>query len=251
MRLYLLRHAEAVPGTPDASRDLTAHGQRQVALLAKGAGRAPLEEVDAIEHSPLVRAVRTAQLLRLATGSPLPLKVLGGLEPEHDPRKTAAQLGKSRRSRLLVGHNPHLAELAALLLGLPDGGAAVGQAQQQGRQLREVRVMPDQQAAAARLAELRRRLARIVLRLQPAQHLERQRRARRQPQQLGRAHRADERAVLDRVDFFERRPARALGEQGDLALPVRGEVTRRIRRPGDGFGMTEQIETHPGKVGPK
>jgi phosphohistidine phosphatase len=125
MRVYLLRHAEAVPGTPDASRDLTAHGQRQVALLAKGAGQVPLEEVDAIEHSPLVRAVRTAQLLRLATGSPLPLKVLGGLEPEHDPRKTAELLAKSRRSRLLVGHNPHLAELTALLLGLADGGAAV------------------------------------------------------------------------------------------------------------------------------
>ena len=125
MRVYLLRHAEAHPGTPDASRDLTAHGQRQVALLAKGAGRVPLEEVDAIEHSPLVRAVRTAQLLRLATGSPLPLKVLGGMEPENDPRKTAELLAKSRRSRLLVGHNPHLAELTALLLGMADGGAAI------------------------------------------------------------------------------------------------------------------------------
>ena len=125
MRVYLLRHAEAVPGAPDASRDLTPHGQRQVALLAKGAGRVPLAEVAAIEHSPLVRAVRTAQLLRLATDSSLPLKVLGGLEPEHDPRGTAELLGRSRRSRLLVGHNPHLAELAGLLLGLADGGAAV------------------------------------------------------------------------------------------------------------------------------
>jgi phosphohistidine phosphatase len=125
MRAYLLRHAEAAPGMPDALRDLTAHGQSQVVQLAKGAGRIPLEEVDAIEHSPLVRAVRTAQLLRLATKSSLPLKVLGGLEPEHDPRKTAGLLGKARRSRLLVGHNPHLATLAALLLSLPDGAAAI------------------------------------------------------------------------------------------------------------------------------
>jgi phosphohistidine phosphatase len=125
MRVFLLRHAEAVPGTPDASRDLTPHGQRQVAQLAKGPGRIVLAEVGAIEHSPLVRAVRTAQLLRLATESGLPLKVLGGLEPSADPRVTAVALGKSRRSRLLVGHNPHLAELAALLLGLADGGEAV------------------------------------------------------------------------------------------------------------------------------
>ena len=96
-----------------------------MALLARGAGLAPLGEVDAIEHSLLVRAVRTAQLLRLATRSPLPLKVLTGLEPEADPRKTAALLAKSRRSRLLVGHNPHLAALVALLLGLPDGAEAI------------------------------------------------------------------------------------------------------------------------------
>ena len=53
------------------------------------------------------------------------MKVFAGLEPEADPRKTAAIVAKARRSRLLVGHNPHLAELAALLLGLPDGGAAI------------------------------------------------------------------------------------------------------------------------------
>lgn len=125
MRVYLLRHAEAVPGTPDASRDLTGHGQRQVATLAKGAGAVALADVLAIEHSPLVRAVRTAQLLRLATGSSLPLKVLAGLEPAEDPRPTAALLGKSRRSRLLVGHNPHLAALAALLLEMTAGGEAI------------------------------------------------------------------------------------------------------------------------------
>lgn len=125
MRVFLLRHAEALPGSPDALRDLTPHGQRQVAQLAKGAGLIPLAEVAAIEHSPLVRAVRTAQMLRVATRSTLPLRVLGGLEPEHDPRRTARLLGKSRGSRLLVGHNPHLAATAALLLGLAAGGEAI------------------------------------------------------------------------------------------------------------------------------
>jgi phosphohistidine phosphatase len=122
MRVYLLRHADAVPGEPDPLRDLSPKGQRQVADLAKGAGRTPLATVRAIEHSPLVRAVRTAQMLRMLTGSPLPLKVLPGLEPAADPQKTAAQLGKTRRDRLLVGHNPHLATVAELLLGLPTDG---------------------------------------------------------------------------------------------------------------------------------
>jgi AraC-like DNA-binding protein len=42
-------------------------------------------------------------MLRMLTGCPLPLKVLPGLEPAADPQKTAAQLGKTRRDRLLVG----------------------------------------------------------------------------------------------------------------------------------------------------
>ncbi len=125
MRVFLLRHAEAAPGEPDALRDLTPRGQKQVADLAKGAGRVPLELIEAIEHSSLVRSVRTAQLLRLATGSRLPLKVLRGLEPAADPVATALQLAKARQSRLLVGHNPHLASLAALLLGLPAGDQAI------------------------------------------------------------------------------------------------------------------------------
>jgi phosphohistidine phosphatase len=128
MRLFLLRHADAVEGSPDAGRDLSPKGQRQVAELAKGVGRVPLATVPAIEHSPLVRAVRTAQMLRMLGGSSLPLKVLPGLEPAADPRKTAAQLGKTRRDRLVVGHNPHLAAVAEALLGLPAGGVRLRKA---------------------------------------------------------------------------------------------------------------------------
>jgi hypothetical protein len=54
--------------------------------------------------------------------------------------------------------------------------------------------------------------------------------------------------MLDRVDFLERHPTRALGEQGDLPLPVPGEVARGIRRPGVGFGMSEQVEAHTNKL---
>ncbi|MCX6920028.1 MAG: histidine phosphatase family protein [Verrucomicrobia bacterium] len=125
MRVFLLRHAEAAPGIPDELRDLTPKGQRQVAELGKGTGRLALATVEAIEHSPLVRAVRTAQLLRLASGVSLPLQVMRGIKPEDNPRLTAVQLGKARQSRFIVGHNPHLAELAALLLGLGSGGEAI------------------------------------------------------------------------------------------------------------------------------
>ena len=54
--------------------------------------------------------------------------------------------------------------------------------------------------------------------------------------------------MFDRIDFRQRHEARALGQLGDLTLPVGRKVARGVRRPGDGFGMAEQIETHDGKV---
>jgi len=54
--------------------------------------------------------------------------------------------------------------------------------------------------------------------------------------------------MLDRVDLLERHPTRALGEYGHLALAMRRQVARGIRLPGDGFGMSEQVEAHVGKL---
>lgn len=81
--------------------------------------------VRAIEHSPLKRSVQTAQCVKSAAKVRQPLQVLAGLEPEANPRVTAAQLARSRSSRLLVGHNPHLSSLVGLLLGLRDGAEGI------------------------------------------------------------------------------------------------------------------------------
>jgi hypothetical protein len=54
--------------------------------------------------------------------------------------------------------------------------------------------------------------------------------------------------MLDGIDLLERHLAGALGQQSDLPLPVRGEVARSVRRPGDGFGMSEQVGAHDGKL---
>ena len=54
--------------------------------------------------------------------------------------------------------------------------------------------------------------------------------------------------MLDGEDFFERNQARPLGEPSHLALALRRQVARGIGRPRDGFGMTEQVEAHAGKL---
>jgi len=111
MIVFLLRHADAVPGEPDEVRLLSPKGRRQSARVGRQLGLEVWSLVRAIEHSPLLRSVETAQLVKSAAKVRQPLQVLAGLEPEADARVTAVQLARSRSARLLVGHNPHLASL--------------------------------------------------------------------------------------------------------------------------------------------
>jgi phosphohistidine phosphatase len=101
--IWLLRHAHAEDGSPDADRPLSARGERQA--RAVGAALAVLGvELDACLSSSRVRARETARL----ACEPL------GIEPreEHalrggpfDPLDVAAGHGESV---LLVGHDPDL-----------------------------------------------------------------------------------------------------------------------------------------------
>ena len=117
MRLFLLRHAEAAPGLPDAERALTKRGRSQVEKLVSALDWACLADIRAIEHSGLVRARQTAEDLARLAGLRAPLSIRAGMRPADDPRIVARDVVTSREDRLLVGHNPHLARLAGILLG--------------------------------------------------------------------------------------------------------------------------------------
>lgn len=117
MKLYLLRHAEAHPGTPDDRRALTSKGVRTVVELAAFVKKRLSLEVDEIRHSPYVRARETAELLAESAGWDIPVGEVSGITPMDDPGQVAAQLAGESRNVMLVGHNPHLDGLAALLMG--------------------------------------------------------------------------------------------------------------------------------------
>lgn len=113
MELYLIRHAEAeerAPSGRDEARALTPRGRREFARAARGLERLGVE-FDQLLHSPLLRAMETADLLsKLVAG-----ETRVASELARDPstelfaRCTGLRVG-------LVGHEPWMSELAAWLV---------------------------------------------------------------------------------------------------------------------------------------
>lgn len=120
-RLYLLRHAPAVPrGTPGYAGDdrpLTREGVRKLKRAAKGLRRV-MGKVDRVVASPLVRAKDTATVAADAVGFRGKVEVSRTLLPDGDP---VPLLPRLRESHLLVGHEPALSRFASALLGAPAG----------------------------------------------------------------------------------------------------------------------------------
>jgi phosphohistidine phosphatase len=119
MKLHLIRHAHAVTAEENPARPLSDRGRAQVALLvAHFRGTGALRPAE-FWHSPLARSRETADLLATGLGLAAPLREIAGLEPEDDPLAIRALLARTTVDLALVGHEPHLSALAALLLHGP------------------------------------------------------------------------------------------------------------------------------------
>lgn len=124
MKLYLVRHAEAIEQsgtTPDASRCLTTKGRlafRKIARRVRKAGIAP----DVIFTSPLLRAVQTAEILAERLTHEGPVVVAKELSPGFDLQDLRSLLmsAGSPGEAAFVGHEPDLGLLAAALTAAPE-----------------------------------------------------------------------------------------------------------------------------------
>jgi phosphohistidine phosphatase len=111
-----VRHGTAAPGSDDRARPLTPEGRREVEATADALAAGGVEVAE-IRHSGLVRARETAEILGARLGPPRGVHATTGLLPEDDPAVAAAELDLGREPLMVVGHLPHLARLAAALLG--------------------------------------------------------------------------------------------------------------------------------------
>jgi phosphohistidine phosphatase len=113
VRLYLVQHGEAKSEAEDPDRPLTDGGAAQVREVANGAAAGGLVKVGRILHSGKTRARQTAEAWGEALG--VNVEAAKGLAPNDDPSIWAEGLGDE--DLMLVGHLPHLANLAQALLG--------------------------------------------------------------------------------------------------------------------------------------
>ncbi len=125
MKLYLVRHAEAIErsGTmPDASRYLTTKGRlafRKIARRVHKAGISPA----VIFTSPLLRAVQTAEILAERLKHEGQVVVTRELSPGFDLQALHSLLASAGNpaEAAFVGHEPDLGVVAAALMTVPEG----------------------------------------------------------------------------------------------------------------------------------
>lgn len=116
MDLLLIRHAIAEdphPDLPDADRAVTRRGRKRFRGVVQGLAELGLR-LDLVLHSPLRRAVQTAEYLTpILDGRPQETELLA--RPPGD--ELLALLTKHADRRLaLVGHEPWMGELTAWLI---------------------------------------------------------------------------------------------------------------------------------------
>jgi phosphohistidine phosphatase len=111
VELILWRHAEAEEGAPDGSRKLTGKGKKQAQLMAEWL-RPRLPEDTRFIVSPAIRAQQTAAALSNH------FETLREIGPGAPSKAVLAAAGwpEANGTVLVVGHQPTLGEVAALLM---------------------------------------------------------------------------------------------------------------------------------------
>ena len=114
MRLYLVRHGNAVPKYVEKGRPLSNLGRQQVAALADFLREAEVR-VQRVYHSGKLRAQQTAEMLATVVLPGGMIEQMDGLLPNDNPLAMAAQAEAWGDDVMLVGHNPYMEHLTARL----------------------------------------------------------------------------------------------------------------------------------------
>ncbi|MBC8413096.1 MAG: phosphohistidine phosphatase SixA [Nitrospira sp.] len=115
MRLYLVQHAASRSKEIDATQSLSNGGVSDLEKIG-GFLKGLKIEVRQIGHSGKMRSLQTAQMLAEHITSDMGILEVDGLLPMDDPCVWAERACKLNQDEMLVGHLPHMAKMAALLV---------------------------------------------------------------------------------------------------------------------------------------
>ena len=122
MKLYLMRHGEALHPAVDPEMRLSPRGRDDAAKMGEYFKREGIF-IDAVWHSPKARALETAQCMAETLGlDPAILQLQREIVPEGDVARikdciTKAEKSGDYRGLLIVSHMPFLPQLTASLTG--------------------------------------------------------------------------------------------------------------------------------------
>jgi phosphohistidine phosphatase len=124
VQVFLIRHAEAIQETlslADPHRHLTATGRQQARALGDRLRWHDCEPTH-LWSSPLVRAIQTAELVATGLGCDRAIEAMPALAPDENPRSVVTALATLPADAIvvLVGHEPGLSAVGALLVGQPE-----------------------------------------------------------------------------------------------------------------------------------
>lgn len=115
MLIYLVQHADAKKEEIDPARPLSEKGLKDIKKIASYVLQLNIK-VYKIFHSSKLRARQTAEVLSDNLKPAKGMSEVDGLTPLDDPNIWALRLKDIPDDIMLVGHLPHLAKLASLLL---------------------------------------------------------------------------------------------------------------------------------------
>jgi len=124
MRIYLVRHGEALSRDIDAQRALSEEGRKNIQkmasfLLPHG------WKVGAIYHSDKLRAQQTAEILSTAITPEKGVLLLSGLAPNDPVLPILEKIKTEHQDTMLLGHLPFMEKLASLLLSGDESGIRI------------------------------------------------------------------------------------------------------------------------------
>jgi len=114
MRLYLIQHGISLPEEKDPEKSLSQEGKEQTQKIAEFL-KTKSVKVDAIWHSPKLRAIQTAQIISKSIFCP-EIQERNDLNPLDSVEKFPEEIQSLNKDLMIVGHLPFLQKLASLLL---------------------------------------------------------------------------------------------------------------------------------------